>query len=706
MDIKICKNIFILVSSVILTIVFLILSGFTLNHFIHFPIISHEELIKQFRPDIHQWVFEFGPHPKQHFIFLSLLLLAPIFSLFTIFITSYMWRFLSHHFSASNICHQTKYFLSITSLMFFFFLCFSPFKTGFFITVLDPFAPHFYKNHFLINNIIHQLMHQFSYLVVLFILTMLVFALFAFSCIQLIKVCLQSAQKLPEKLLKFGVVISMLIMTVLVIFHGIPGHILTFNLITYYPNLAGDIDATFYGLTQIMHGKTLLANMPSQYGLFSEILYPFFKIMGVSVFKISMLMCVLEIFTLFAFLLALYRLTGSYTLTTLFTFFVCFEGGGIYLFSHFYSINGLNISPYYQYWPIRVFFPAISIIIFKWYLENVSFRKAIIIGAFLGLAMIWNLDSGIPVAGGILLCLCMLCVFSKFQAARSKNIRCILLTIFVAVIVLIVFASYLELKSWFLVNWFDIYKYQRIFYSLGVAQSPMYLDIWIVILMIYLFGIMYSFFKWINDGDCNNVTTASIFYVSILGVGLFSYYEYRANPFNLMSVCWPAILLWFIFSHKVFVWVRQYKLPTISLLFVLPLIWLCLTMAAMYVYSLPCIYKRGMTMLYTTGPSLSSELTKDINFIKSELHGDKQATIMLPGQALFSAELGIVSEIDGPGEMELALKSDYDNGLNQLLSKPVKHVFLKRDDKRLPFLLKKYRVVKISSVGTIHLKSY
>lgn len=703
-DIKIYSNICMLICSFIFTIILLIISGHLLNYFFHFPTINRKELVSQLSPiwlNIATWSYEFGPHKTQHFIFISLSLLCPIYCLLAMFLTSKLWLMIKRYVASHKQIYLMHCSIIAISIIFFALICYIAFATPFTITGLHLTNPTTMTHY----RFLHEIFNHVSLFALLAILLISFLTLTYLIIIKHYFKKTQHKKKIIHKLIKITLITAAILA---IIISSFSGHLLTFNFLTYHPYSVAiaDLDTVFYSSTQIMQGKTLLSNVLSMYGTFPEILYPLFKVIGLSTLKFSLVMCVLQCIALFSLFLAIYLLTNNTFISTLYAVFSSLICGGIFYLVTSHGIS--ELSPYYEYWPVRFIFPALSILMFRWLVKKITFKKTIIMGCFISLAVIWNLDSGIPVFGATLFYVFFLLLFTHSEPGYSRKyiIKNIILVICTVIIFFVLFALYMEIKSGFSINWKNIFKYQHIFYNLGVGQMPMpkELDMWCVILAIYLFGIIYSFSKWFNNENTNNVLTSCILYLSILGIGLFTYYEYRAHPLNLIGVSWPAILLWCIFANEIFTKIKQQKLPVIIALFSFPVIFLCLFSTIIYAYLLPTLYQRSIA-LTATSSSPNSELTKEFLFIKNELHGDKKATILLLGQSILSAELATVSELDGPSEMEILLKSDYDNTVKQLLTNHISHIFLKQNDIRLPLLLNKYQIVKKSSTGIVHLKS-
>jgi len=211
------------------------------------------------------------------------------------------------------------------------------------------------------------------------------------------------------------------------------------------------LDAVLYSLSQVVQGKTILVDLPSQYGLFPELLAPFFKIIGLSVFKFSLLMAMLQITALIALFYVLTRLIKSQTIIFL---------GGITLIvlttENVFYLAGFP-DPYYQYWPIRFFFPAISASLFYWFCKNKSIKKSLVISLVSSVAILWNLDTGIFIfiSYGAYLCVSYLFYlmsypsYNKFKLEWNKKdfLAALAAHILILIITIFLFGLFLRISS-------------------------------------------------------------------------------------------------------------------------------------------------------------------------------------------------------------------------------------------------------------------
>lgn len=669
------KSTFILSLALLVTIFFLVLTGFLLNHFVHYQKIPLKEFAKPFCDHVPSWSLQYGPQRRQQLLFTVLALLSPIYSLLA------LWLSKKIH-STQKLFLAKKYITSIKRYLF------PTLTVVFFILILNIINTSSYvqssTHYFLLNAP----------------------GIYIFLCVVMIMYFCGYFNKITDKThttIKIAL-ISLAIAAIL--FHAFSVRLINFNFLSHLitwkmvdTNIS-DVENVYYPLAQVIHGKTLLSNLPTLYGLFPEILSPFFRVIGLSLFKFSFTMELLEALSFLMLLRVIYRITNSALLSCIFVFFLCYICGNIFL-----STYQDFASPYYEYWPIRIIFPSLSLLSFCWLVHEITTKKVIVIGFLSAIALLWNIETGIAIFGATSSYFVCLTIFPIRNDMRL-SIRCRwLLTYLISIsMVLGLFTLYLETKSGFTVHWEELFKYPRIFYGSGLSQMPISMkdDMWMVVLLVYLMGLIYTFYNFCKGN--NSTTKAIIFYISILGIGLFTYYVYRAHVSCLMAVSWPAILLSFIFASEIFTNIKQKKLPLITILITFPFIYLTLIMSVNYIYSMPKLFKKSLIVWQAMAENdENSRLTKDYHFIKNKLHGERETVVLLYASGILYGELALVSAVDGPGPEATYLKSDYNDIIKRMLIKPIKHVFIDANSEMLPYLLTKYRKEDCTSEGTLHL---
>ncbi len=158
------------------------------------------------------------------------------------------------------------------------------------------------------------------------------------------------------------------------------------------PSWVTNFGAVFYSVTQVAAGKSLLVDLPAQYGMYGEILYLLlFKYIGLSVFKFTAVMELLQAVALLAIFFTLYKLMHHKSLVFLWMLALCFTTGFTWLF-----LQTGSPEPYYQYYPTRFFFPALSIALLYLFIKNKNLVLITLLAVISGLAIIWNVESELP----------------------------------------------------------------------------------------------------------------------------------------------------------------------------------------------------------------------------------------------------------------------------------------------------------------------
>ena len=117
-------------------------------------------------------------------------------------------------------------------------------------------------------------------------------------------------------------------------------------------------DAVIYSVSQVVAGKTLLVDLPSQYGFFALFMQPVFKVVGLSIFTFTALCAILQICALCSVYAVVQRIVRDKSLLAVYTLSLITVTFGTVVW-----FIGLD-DPGFQYWPIRFFWPAFSVFVF------------------------------------------------------------------------------------------------------------------------------------------------------------------------------------------------------------------------------------------------------------------------------------------------------------------------------------------------------
>lgn len=442
--------------------------------------------------------------------------------------------------------------------------------------------------------------------------------------------------------------------------------------------LYGDphFEAVFYSITQVMAGKTLLADLPSQYGLYPELLRPLFMVTGFSVLKFTALMTLLQGIASLSLLAACMRMIHLNWLRLLAILTLFMFVGSTWVAIDYDPMG----HEYYQLWPLRFFFPAISLLLFlEAQRRGMSPRWVALVAVVAGIAIVWNLEAGIAAFGALVACLLVRALFAD-RKDRRRTIWSLLTGSFIPVAVAAAFFLYLSLKSGGKIHLHDLVKYQTIFYSAGFGMLPMPLSPhpWMAVLGLYLFGLIGAIFAYVRRR--RSMAWDAVLYLSVVGLGLFTYYQGRSHDIVLTFVVWPAIVIAFVLADRTVRAVRAGMLPRPAAWSVAPVVAFGMIVSLLYVADLPKLFGMAYREAMAIKAGRSASLADTISFIKTKVDGSRTAIIVDPGQSVYFAATGLASAIGGPGMIEMLLIEDRDRFVEALLTSPVKHLFIRLDE--------------------------
>jgi hypothetical protein len=314
-------------------------------------------------------------------------------------------------------------------------------------------------------------------------------------------------------------------------------------------------EAVFFASTQVALGATLLVDLPHQYGLYPEFLAPVFHLLGgITVERFTVVMAILQAVASMLWLAALLRVMRTPWLAMI-TFLGAFSLVGFLVPLFVIRQNFIPYyDPYFQYFPVRSLFPAVSLYAMAWISERDRFgnRAARCLpGAILGAGVLWNADAGVPALGAWVMCLCHQALVRR-QGDPPSIVAAIRVAATAAVEALlcaaIAMALVLALLAWKGGAWPNLtmyWRHQRVFYEIGFYMLPMRLMhswvAWAAVIMAAL-----SFGIWplsTSDGADRQPIRSTLFGWAILACGLFSYYQGRSHDWVFPVVLPIALAL-------------------------------------------------------------------------------------------------------------------------------------------------------------------
>lgn len=434
------------------------------------------------------------------------------------------------------------------------------------------------------------------------------------------------------------------------------------------------LDAALYALSQVVGGRTLLVDLPSQYGLFPEFLGPVFRVTGMSILKVSAAFALMQILSLAAVFSVLVRNIKSPGLLAL-------SGLALVWITFGVSNQSLrNEEVYFQYWPIRFFWPAMSLWFVSTFISSRTLIRSGVVSLATAIGLLWNLDSGLAIwlAFGAFLFFHWLGAMSGFSFNDPAGVlgnwkpldyaKAGALHIIIPVVVCVLFFLMLYFKANGSMNFGWAISYQAVFYKLGFMMIPLpdYAHPWMSVLGVYLLGILYTFRKWSVKLRCRRADIVG--YLSLLGVGLFVYYQGRSHVLNLVTVCWPAVIIMAILADEAIRMVR-FRLAGVSYL-PLPVVALAvlMLMAGGFMHKIPALVAEALATIGTEGKFASSVVLDEVSFIKANSWPGRQCLILSRRQGILYTETELLSPVPGPGLVESMFRADdeiLEHGLKQ-----------------------------------------
>lgn len=436
-----------------------------------------------------------------------------------------------------------------------------------------------------------------------------------------------------------------------------------------YAEYITHLDAMIYVFSQVAMDKTVLVDLPSQYGLFPELLNPIFKIVKFNILNFTILMAALQALSFFAVFWVINRVVRNKILALI-------GGLTIIVFSteNFLFFLGTT-DRYFQYWPLRFLWPTVSVFVYYMYLRKKSIPYAVSFSILSAIAILWNLETGIFIFLAYTICMLINIVLEKVPRKNKTslntsppfkpNITVLTLHFITVALVIIIFFLVLRISSGQPLHLSWILEYPSTFYKVGFNMLPLPLvpHPWMAVLGIYLLGLIWSLLCLRKKTTLKNEL---LLYICILGVGLFTYYQGRAHPYNLDKVLWPSIIVGLMLIDTT---LRGIKLKIIPLIYIAaPSIFICIMTLAniVFIFNIPYDFY-SMKLMLKKGSEISDPIIQsELNFIRKHMPENKTCLLLTRLQGVYSSELGIVSPIKGPGLIEMLLKKDLENFVGQV----------------------------------------
>ena len=176
-----------------------------------------------------------------------------------------------------------------------------------------------------------------------------------------------------------------------------------------------------------------------------------------------------------------------------------------------------------------------------------------------------------------------------------------------------------------------------------------------------------------------------VLYLSVLGIGLFSYYQGRSHDFNLVHTCWPALMVALLLGDRLLlgVWLGQVSRLAATITFPIMAVGMASAFCVGQFWPVISDLHRRQRQAETRGDA--PEQADAVAYLQRTVAPGEACLILSPYQALYHAETGRSPALTGPSLFECLLQADLEDLLRQLRTRRVPQVFFEDEPGQLDF---------------------
>lgn len=425
------------------------------------------------------------------------------------------------------------------------------------------------------------------------------------------------------------------------------------NAVVRQASWAHGTDAVAYPISQCMAGKTLLVDLPSQYGLYAEPVALLARLMGGGSFGISAAFALLQVVTMAALFAVILRTVKRPWLKALGILAMI---GATHAMVHV----GLSMDRALQAQPLRILWPALGLLAFERYSRRPRLGALALVSAAGALGTLWNFESGlfVTVALGAFLCARL----AQGSVARRRHLaRGLAVHLLVHVIVLVGVTLALRLKGGAWPDWAAFFLGHSIFYKAGHMQLPMpkTWHPWGAALAVILLGILASLLA--KPGGRRGSRADLLYFTSVLALGMFFYYSGRSHVLNLVAVSWAFFLVALLLADDLARGLRAGTLPRHLAALVAVTAAVLAAPAWGAVRKTPWLMRSAASNWLTRDLTLDPKVRADLDFIRTHDPEALPSFIFSELQGFYYAETGMASTVPRFGLATMELESQRDD---------------------------------------------
>lgn len=322
-----------------------------------------------------------------------------------------------------------------------------------------------------------------------------------------------------------------------------------------------------------------------------------------------------------------------------------------------------SVDHYYPYDPIRTLFPCMGLLAATLYFRRPTWFRYGMASGLAALAPLWNLDTGLVLWLSWTAALLVAQLSERRPLSAIKHLAMqtgMLLAAGVA------FLLYLKIVSG---RWPDplmFVTFQKLVMGSGyMCVGLLVPDAWMIILTIYLTGLVTAFHFYFCR--TSSWRTPVVLMLSLMGVGLFSYFMGRSAESNLALSSYPAVLLAGILLSETRGLIQLNQLPQITRALFFPVGLMLTWWAMVFTLAFPDLLALSGNVLRTWNDDALTPFKTNAAFVQKWIQpGDK--VFMLSTQSGFYSYLSdTVCPMVLPSPGELLMSKDMERlitGLN------------------------------------------
>jgi len=334
-----------------------------------------------------------------------------------------------------------------------------------------------------------------------------------------------------------------------------------------------NLSIVIHPIIQSTFGVGLQSHLRAQYGMYGEILSPilsginFVTSRNVNLTQITIVLSIIFFISYLSIYLFLRLHSHNRILAAL-----GFVG---FLYLHLFAVTTWPSELYFQYYPIRILFPMTSLLI-VFMIGKARYRKYIIsFFSYLTIGLFWNLDVGLFTLLAVLTYYYLrlfLNVDKPFSLQR--DLKDVILPIVTVIATTCIFCVVHLFRFGVGINLELFLASQKLFLS---GAIPPINGVWRSIFLIYACSLAYSIINIHKRQDLD--FQAKIFFVSLLGLGLFLYFINNPHPAVLSNTWWPAFVILILYTDRLLGSAKTWELNVsatrmLSVTLIFPLTWI------------------------------------------------------------------------------------------------------------------------------------